>query len=257
MGRKRDTSWYSIGPPPGRRGQTGRFLAACAAAAAVLLFLGWLALGWSQWRAFLSSACITIAALLLTVSVVEIALEYQRSLRVRPLRDELLRRLLSLVVEVLGDVSVVIGQPVLITNRLSEDLTSTARSLQNHMEGLFFTRIPRFGSQVPQDELDHYVKCGQDAAALVQNIDPLISSQIVPLLAAMDEDAELLRRSLRLAVAIRRQPTPLTTPSASEALSYMLHLVKDANNVLDRLQTLYEQDPAWRTVFEEGDIIVS
>jgi hypothetical protein len=245
---------YSIGPPRGRRGETGKFLGVCTAVAGALLLLGLLALGWSHWQEFLSAACVTFAGLLLTISAVEVALDYQRRLRLRPVRDELLRRLLALAVGVLGDIAVVTGQPALITGQPGDELIGAARALLEHLQMVFMTRIPRAGRYVPQLELDRYVAWGGDVAALVAQVDPLISAQVVPLLAAIGEDAELVRRSLRLATAIRA-PSRLPAPSASEALTYLMRLAQAAGNVLGRLHILYGQDAAWRSVFEEGDVV--
>lgn len=247
-----DTQWYSIGPPRGRRGQTSTLLAICIVAAAVLLLLGWLVLGWSRWRDFLSSAFVTVAALLLTISFVESALEYLRHRRLRPLRDELLRSLLNLTVTALGNVSLVTGQPSFLTDRPSEELTNVAHSLLNKIQTLQLTRFPRSAVQMPQEEESRYEKWGEDAAGLMHKINPWISSQIVPLLATIDEDAELLRRSFRLITAIQ-QPKPWDEPSASRALSYISSLVLSASSMVDHLQANYEQDPAWNTVLEEAE----
>jgi len=247
---------YSIGPPRGRRGQTGAFLAACGATAAILLLLGWLVLGWRQWRDFMSAACITVAGLLLTVSVVEIGLDYQRRLRARPLRDELLRRMLRVVVDIVGDIAVVIGQTAVITNKPTKKLVESVDSIYLHLGTLFMTRIPRAGSSVPQAELEAYIQWGSEVSELVRPMAQKISSQIVPLLAALDEDAELLRLSLALAAVADGELHPQLRKSASEALAFLTRLAQSAGNVLARLRALYEQDPAWRTVFEEGDIVV-
>lgn len=245
---------FSIGPPQGRQGQTAVFFAACAGAAAVLLLLGWLALGWGQWHAFLSSVFVTFAGLLLTVSLVEIALDFLRRLRLRPLRDELLRRLLFVVVEVLNSIAVVSGQSLLITGRPSDELATTADSLLLHVQTLFVTRIPRAGLEVPAEELARYAENGRQVGAMMRRSAPVLSTQILPLLAAADEDAELLRLCFRLAEEVQKDG-PLSADSASESLVYLIHLAQAARNVLARLRALYPRDGAWSTVFEPGDII--